>query len=85
MVLSGVPTFVEHWGRGDNFQFYLNFVLFFNIGGMNLNQDFFQVSKLREDQKRKSFTNNGTLFSLNLIRDLRSDAHQSPIIGGMQM
>ena len=41
---------------------------------MNLDQDFFQVSKLRED-----FTRNGTLF---LSTDLRSDAHQSQIIGG---
>ena len=41
---------------------------------MNLDQDFFQVSKLSED-----FTRNGTLFSST---DLRSDAHQSQIIGG---
>ena len=40
-----VQIFVEHWG--DNLQFYP----VFNIGGMNLDQDFFQVSKLREDQK----------------------------------
>ena len=67
---------------------------------MNLDQDFFQVSKLSEhqkkrrsspemehffspnsgeDQKKKVFTRNGTLF---LSTDLRSDAHQSQIIGG---
>ena len=45
---------------------------------MNLDQDFFQVSKLTEDQK-KIFTRNGTLF---LSTDLRSDAHQNQIIGG---
>ena len=35
-----------------------------------------------EDQKKKrgGFTNNGTLFSPNLSRHLRSDAHQSQII-----
>ena len=46
---------------------------------MNLDEDFFQVSKLSEDQKKKVFTRNGTLF---LSTDLRSDAHQSQIIGG---
>ena len=69
------------------------------MGGINLDQDFFQMSKLSEDQKKKSspemehflprfqvktkkkkvFTKNGTLF---LNTDLRSDAHQSQIIGG---
>ena len=52
---------------------------------MNLDRDFFQVSKLSEDQK-KVFTKNGTLFSPNSSGDLRSDADQSQIIGGgMQM
>ena len=65
---------------------------------MNLDQDFFQESKLSEDTKKvfirngtlifpefswrpkkKVFTRNGTLF---LSTDLRSDAHQSQIIGG---
>ena len=70
---------------------------------MNLDQDFFQVSKLREDRKKKGlhqkwntffpriqrrpktkkgFTRNGTLFPPNSSTDLRSDAHQSQIIGG---
>ena len=35
---------------------------------MNLDQDFFQVSKLSEDQK-KVFTRNGTLFSPNSVED----------------
>ena len=48
---------------------------------MNLDHDFFQVSKLSEDQK-KVFTKNGTLFSSNSRGDLRSDVHQSQIIGG---
>ena len=69
---------------------------------MNLDQDFFQVTKFIEDQKKKVFIRNGTLFSpnsgenqkktsspemepffsLNSSTDLRSDAHQSQIIGG---
>ena len=35
-----------------------------------------------EDQKKKVFTTNGTRFPPNSSRDLRSDAHQSQIIGG---
>ena len=38
----------------DNLQCYPNFALFSTLGGMNLDQDFFQVSKLSEDQKRRS-------------------------------
>ena len=79
---------------------------------MNLDHDFFLVSKLSEEQKpkppnsgedkkkglhqklehfispnsgedqKKVFTKNGTLFSSNSSGDLRSDAHQSQIIGG---
>ena len=66
---------------------------------MNLDQDFFQVSKLSEDQKTKEvFTWNGKLFFPNsgedqkkrslpemehfFSTDLRSDVHQSQIIGG---
>ena len=66
---------------------------------MNLDHDFFQVSKLSEDQKMKHFfsPNSGenqnkkslhqkwTLFSPNSGKDLRSDARQSQIIGGMLM
>ena len=72
-----MQIFVEHWG--DNLKFYSNFALFSTLGGMNLDQDFFQVSKLSGDQKKNVFTRNGTLF---LSTDLRSDAHQSQIIGG---
>ena len=72
---AGVPIFVEHWG--DNLQFYP----IFSIGGMSLDHDFVQVSKLREDQKKKLFTKNGTLFSPNLNGDLCSDADHSQNIG----
>ena len=64
---------------------------------MNLDHDFFQVSKLSEDQKKKKRsspkmehffsriqvkTKKRTLFFPNSSGDLRSDAHQSQIIGG---
>ena len=78
---SGVPIFVEHWG--DNLQFYPNFALFSTLGGMNLDHDFVQVSKLSKNQKKtKFFTTNETLFSPNSSGQLRSNAHQSQIIGG---
>ena len=51
---------------------------------MNLDHDFFQVSKLSEDQKIRSSTKEGKLSSPNCSGDLRSNAHQSQIIGGMQ-
>ena len=50
---TGEPIFVEHWG-GDNLQFYPNFALFSTLGWMNLDHDFFQVSKLSEEQKKRS-------------------------------
>ena len=79
---AGVPIFVEHW-RGDNLQFYPNFDLFSTLGGMNLDHDFIRVSKLSEEQnKKKVFIKNGTLFSPKSTEDLRSDAHQSEIIEG---
>ena len=75
-----VQIFVEHWG--DYLQFYPNFALFSTLEGMNLDQDFFQVSELSEDQKKKKFfTRNETLFPSNSSTDLRSDALQSHIIG----
>ena len=43
---------------------------------MNLDHDFFEVSKLSEDQEMEHF------FSPNSGKDLRSDAQQSQIIGG---
>ena len=57
---SGVPIFVEHWG--DHLQFYPNFALFSTLGGMNLDHDFFQFSKLSEDQKKGLHQNWSTFF-----------------------
>ena len=54
-----VPIFVEHWGGGDNLQFYPNFTLFSTLEGMNLDHDFVQVWKFSEDQKKNA---NKTLF-----------------------
>ena len=48
----GVQIFVEHWG--NNLQLYPNFALFSTLQGMNLDHDFFQVSKLSEEQKKRS-------------------------------
>ena len=48
---------------------------------MNLDHEFFQVSKLSEDQKKRSSPKMEHLFSLNSSGDMRSDAHQSQIIG----
>ena len=59
---------------GDNFQFYPNFALFSTFGGMNLDHDFFQVSKLAEDQK-KDLQQNFRSFSPN-----SSDADQIQVI-----
>ena len=75
-----VQIFVEHWG--DNSQFFPNFALFPTLGEMNLDQDFFQVSKLSKDQKKRSSPEMENFFSPNSSTDLPSDAHQSQIIGG---
>ena len=37
---------------GGNLQFYPNFALILTLGGINLNHNFFQVSKLSEDKKK---------------------------------
>ena len=52
---------------------------------MNLDHDFFQVSKLSEDQKIRSSPKEGKLCSPTCSGDLRSNAHQNQIIGEMQM
>ena len=69
---------------GDNLQFYPNFALFSTLGGMNLEHDLFsgEQIKWRQKKKEKIFTTNETIFSANSGEDLRSDAHQSQIIGG---
>ena len=48
----GVQIFVEHWG--GYFAILPQFCPIFNIGEMNLDHHFFQVSKLSEEQKKRS-------------------------------
>ena len=45
-----MPIFAEH--LEGNLQFYPNFALFLTLGGINLDHDFVQVSKLSEDPKK---------------------------------
>ena len=78
-----VPIFVEHWG--DNLQFYPNFAHFSTLGGMNLDHDFFQVSKLSEDQKKGLHQNWKSFFpEFKCCRPTLSDsdADQGHIIEG---
>ena len=49
---------------------------------MNLEHDFVQVSKLSEDQTKRSSPKMEHLFSPNSSGNLRSDARQRQIIGG---
>ena len=49
---------------------------------MNLDHDFVQVSKLGEDQKKRSSPKMEHFFSPNSSRHRHSDAHQSQIIEG---
>ena len=69
-----VPIFVEHWGY--NLQFYPNFALFSTLGWINLDHDFFQLSKLSEDQK-KVFAKNETLFSPSSCEYQKKSLHQN--------
>ena len=52
---------------------------------MNLDHDFFQVSKLSEDQKKRSSPKERKLCFPNSSGDMHSNAHQSQIIGGMRV
>ena len=49
---------------------------------MNLDHDFFQVSKLSEDQKKGLHLKKENFVPQILVGNLRSNAHQSQIIGG---
>ena len=48
----GVPIFVDHW-EGGQLAILPRLCPIFNIGGMNLDHDFFQESILSEDQNKK--------------------------------
>ena len=75
----GVPIFVEHWGV--QFAIFPQFFPIVNIGGMNLNHDFVQMSKLSEDQKIGLHQKYNTFFPEFKWTPIRSHAHQSQIIG----
>ena len=69
-----VPIYVEHWG--DNCDFF-QFCRIFNIGGMKLDQKFFYVSKLSEDQKEKRSSSKVEEFlSPNLSEDQKKGLHR---------
>ena len=72
-----MPILVGHW-RENNLRFYPNFALFSTLGGMNLDHNFFHVSKLSANQKKKVFTKFQEFFFPN-----SSDSHadHSQIIG----
>ena len=80
VVQAGVPIFVEYWG--DNLQFYPNFALFSTLGGMNLDHDFFQVSKLSKDPKKKVFPKLEHFFSPISSGNLRSQARSQKFAMG---
>ena len=48
--------------EGDNLQFCPNFALFSTLGGINLDYEFVQVSKLSEDQKQGLYQKWNTFF-----------------------
>ena len=70
----GVQIFVEHWG--DNLQFYPNFALFSTLGEMNLDHHFFQVSKLSEEQNKRSSPKMEHFFPPNSGEDQKKGLHQ---------
>ena len=84
---SEVQIFVEHWG-GDNLQFYPNFALFSKLGWMNLSHDFFSGEQMKWRPKKRSspkpehHQKQNNFYSANSWGNLRSEAHQSQIIGG---
>ena len=51
-------------------------------GGMNLDREFVQVSKVSEDQKKDLHQKWNTFSRINSSGHLRSNTHLSQIIGG---
>ena len=67
---------------GDNLSFYPHFALFSTLGGMNLDHDLFQVSKLSEDQKKGLPQHKETFFPEFNWRPAFRCTPWSQIIGG---
>ena len=61
---------------GDNLQFYANFALFSTLGEMNLDHHFFQVSKLSEEQNKRSSPKMEHFFPPNSGEDQKKGLHQ---------
>ena len=59
----------------DNLQFYPNFALFSTLGGMNIDHDFVQVSKLSEDQKKRSSPKVEHFFPQIQVKTKKKDLH----------
>ena len=58
-------------------QFYPNFALFSTLGGMNLDHDFVEMSKLSEDQTKKRFSPKmNTFFPISDEDQKKKDLHQ---------
>ena len=71
--------------RGGYFALLPQFFPVFDIGGMNLDHDFFQLSKVSEDQKKGLHQNRKSFFpEFKCCRPTSSDSDedQSQIIGG---
>ena len=83
MLQPGVPIFVEHWG-GDNLQFYPNFALFSTLGGVNLNHNFVQVSKLDKDQKKGLHQKWKTFFPRIQVDTYAQIHTRVKLLGGMK-
>ena len=71
---------------GNNLQFYPSFALFSILGGWTSTTIFFRwANKVKRPKKMVLHLKKEKLFSPNSSGDLRSNAHQSQIIGGMRM
>ena len=77
-----VQIFVEHWG--NNLQSYPNFALFSTLGGMNLDHAFYQVSKLSEEQKKRSLPKWNTFFPQNQVETYAQMHTRVKLLKGIQ-
>ena len=82
---QGCKSLLSIGGGGVNLQFYPNFALFLTLGGMNLDHDLFQVSKLSEDQK-KGLNQKWNTFFPRIQVEHRAHMHtRVKFLEGMQM
>ena len=82
---QGCQSLLSIGGGGGNLKCYPNFGVFLTLGGMNFDQDFIQVSKLSENQKKKSSAKIEH-FSPRIQVDTCAQMHtRFKLLGGMQM